>query len=64
MGVDLVFNRLKPSGVCGPFRNKDTAYQVISERIEKWAKDNSDIASLLEFFTSSGFLIGVIIGLM
>ena len=53
--------RIKPSTACGPYKDYDTSYQVITDVIDKWKADNDIVEEAFSFVSSPGFISGLLI---
>ncbi|RUS81072.1 hypothetical protein EGW08_011158 [Elysia chlorotica] len=56
-GIFLV----KPSTACGPYKNYDTSYQVMTDLIDKWKADNHIVKEIFSFISSPGFISGLLV---
>ena len=61
-----LFNYLSitPSQVCGPYQGYNKTTEVITDLFDGWQKDAAWISNILEFITSTAFLIGVAVALL
>lgn len=61
VAVGLGIFLIKPSRACGPYKNYDTSYQVMTDLIDKWKADNEVVKDFFSFITSPGFISGLLI---
>ncbi|GFR72108.1 transmembrane channel-like protein [Elysia marginata] len=52
---------IEPSISCGPYKNYDTSYQVMTDVIDKWKEDNDVVKEAFSFITSPGFISGLLV---
>ena len=54
---------ITPSQVCGPYQGYNKTTQIITDVFDDWQEDATWIKDILEFMTSTAFMIGVAVAL-
>ncbi|XP_005108730.1 transmembrane channel-like protein 5 [Aplysia californica] len=52
---------IKPSIECGPYKHRETSYDVIKEMIDNWKADHDVWREVFGFINSPGFVVGLLV---